>query len=42
MRECCGLNGNENTTGIVIEGSNAVIVSGNTETIFRRCNIHFG
>ena len=42
MRECCGLNGNENTTKIVIEGSNAVIVSGNTETIFRRCNIHFG
>lgn len=41
MRECCGLNGNENTTKTVIEGSNAVIVSGNTETIFRKCNIHF-
>lgn len=42
MRECCGLNGNENTTEIVIEGRKAVIVSGSTEAIFRKCNIHFG
>ena len=41
MRECCGLNVNEDTTKIAIEGSNAVIVSGNKETIFRKCNIRF-
>lgn len=41
MREYFGLNGNENTTKIVIEGSDGVIVSVNTETIFRKFNIHF-
>lgn len=41
MREYFQLNGNENTTKTVIEGSDDVIVSVNTETIFRKSNIHF-
>lgn len=41
MREYFRLTGNENTTKTVIEGSDDVIVSVNTETIFRKSNIHF-